>query len=72
MQSQFGKQPNLFQPMLSYLGVLFRLERGILAMILSYSIAIGLFSLIVPLTVQELVTRLRSPFSRSLLRHSQG
>ena len=41
--------------MLSYLGVLFRLERRILALILSYSIAIGLFSLIVPLTVQELV-----------------
>ena len=55
VQSQFGNQPNLFQPMLSYLGVLFRLERRILALILSYSIAIGLFSLIVPLTVQELV-----------------
>jgi len=55
VQSQFGNQPNLFQPMLSYLGVLFRMERRILAMILSYSIAIGLFSLIVPLTVQELV-----------------
>jgi ABC-type bacteriocin/lantibiotic exporter with double-glycine peptidase domain len=55
VQSQFGNQPNLFQPMLSYLGILFRLERRILALILSYSIAIGLFSLIVPLTVQELV-----------------
>ena len=41
--------------MLSYLGVLFRLERRILALIFSYSLAIGLFSLIVPLTVQELV-----------------
>ena len=41
--------------MLGYLGVLFRLERRILALIFSYSLAIGLFSLIVPLTVQELV-----------------
>ena len=41
--------------MLGYLGVLFRLERRILALTFSYSIAIGLFSLIVPLTVQELV-----------------
>ena len=50
-----GDQPNLFQSMLSYLGILFRLERRILALIFSYSLAIGLFSLIVPLTVQELV-----------------
>ena len=55
MQSQVGHQPNLFRSMLGYLGVLFRLERRILALIFSYSIAIGLFSLIVPLTVQELV-----------------
>lgn len=55
MQSQVGHQPNLFQSMLGNLGVLFRLERRILALIFSYSIAIGLFSLIVPLTVQELV-----------------
>ncbi len=55
MQSQVGHQPNLFQSMLGCLGVLFRLERRILALIFSYSIAIGLFSLIVPLTVQELV-----------------
>jgi putative ABC transport system ATP-binding protein len=55
VQSQVGNQPNLFQSMLGYLGVLFRLERRILALIFSYSLAIGLFSLIVPLTVQELV-----------------
>ncbi|MEK7237057.1 MAG: ATP-binding cassette domain-containing protein [Nitrospirota bacterium] len=55
MQSQVGNQPNLFQSMLGCLGVLFRLERRILALIFSYSLAIGLFSLIVPLTVQELV-----------------
>lgn len=55
VQSQFGNQPNLFQSTLGYLGALFRLERRILALIFSYSLAIGLFSLIVPLTVQELV-----------------
>ncbi|OGW48720.1 MAG: hypothetical protein A2V62_12590 [Nitrospirae bacterium RBG_19FT_COMBO_58_9] len=55
MQSQTGNQPNLFQSMLACLGILYRLERRILALIFSYSLAIGLFSLIVPLTVQELV-----------------
>jgi len=55
VQGQVSTQPNLFQSTLSCLGVLFRLERRILALIFSYSIAIGLFSLIVPLTVQELV-----------------
>lgn len=55
MQHQVGKQLNLFQLMLSCLGILFRLERRVLALIFSYSLAIGLFSLIVPLTVQELV-----------------
>jgi putative ABC transport system ATP-binding protein len=37
------------------LGLLLRLEKKILGLILSYAMAIGLFSLIVPLTVQELV-----------------
>jgi ABC-type bacteriocin/lantibiotic exporter with double-glycine peptidase domain len=48
-------QSNLFQTVVGHLGLLFRLERRILGLIVSYSIAIGLFSLIVPLTVQELV-----------------
>ena len=54
MQSQVEDQPNLFQSVLGYIGLLFRLERRVLALIVSYSLAIGLFSLIVPLTVQEL------------------
>lgn len=54
-QDHSDNRPNLFQAMLGHLGLLFRLERRILALILSYSLAIGLFSLIVPLTVQELV-----------------
>ncbi len=47
-------QPNLFH-VLRILGRFVRLERRILALVLSYAIVIGLFSLIVPLTVQELV-----------------
>lgn len=54
-QSHSENQPSLSQAMLGHLGLLFRLERRILALIFSYSLAIGLFSLIVPLTVQELV-----------------
>jgi ABC-type bacteriocin/lantibiotic exporter with double-glycine peptidase domain len=40
---------------LARLGLLLRLERKILGLIVSYALAIGIFSLIVPLTVQELV-----------------
>lgn len=54
-QPDTENRPNLFQAMIGHLGLLFRLERRILALIFSYSLAIGLFSLIVPLTVQELV-----------------
>jgi ABC-type bacteriocin/lantibiotic exporter with double-glycine peptidase domain len=54
-EDRSDNQPNLFQAMLGHLGLLFRLERRILALIFSYSLAIGLFALIVPLTVQELV-----------------
>lgn len=54
-QDHPNSQPNLFQAMLGHLGLLLRLEQRILALIFSYSLAIGLFSLIVPLTVQELV-----------------
>lgn len=54
-QDHSNNQPNLFRAMLGHLGLLLRLEQRILALIFSYSLAIGLFSLIVPLTVQELV-----------------
>lgn len=54
MQKHAEGQPNLFQSVLGFVGVLFRLERRVLTLIVSYSLAIGLFSLIVPLTVQEL------------------
>ncbi|HEU4685054.1 MAG TPA: ATP-binding cassette domain-containing protein [Nitrospira sp.] len=39
---------------LGRLGLLIGLERRVLAILVSYAVAIGLFSLIVPLTVQEL------------------
>jgi len=46
--------PNLFQ-VLKLFGRFFRLERRILGLVVTYSLVVGLFSLIVPLTVQELV-----------------
>ncbi len=46
---------NMFQTVIGHLGLLLRLEKRVLGLILSYSLAIGLFSLIIPLTVQELV-----------------
>lgn len=54
MQSHVDEQPNLFQSVAGYIGLLLRLERRLLALVVSYSLAIGLFALIVPLTVQEL------------------
>jgi len=47
-------QPNLFH-VLRLWGRFLQLERRILALVVSYALVIGLFSLIVPLTVQELV-----------------
>ena len=48
-------QPGLTKDTIARLLLLFQLERKIFALIASYALAIGLFSLIVPLTVQELV-----------------
>ncbi|MEW6543187.1 MAG: ABC transporter ATP-binding protein [Nitrospirota bacterium] len=47
--------PNLLQETITRVGLLFRLEQRVLALLVSYALAVGLFSLIVPLTVQELV-----------------
>ena len=55
MGEGLGKHhPNLFE-VLRLFGKFLRLERGILALVVTYSLVVGLFSLIVPLTVQELV-----------------
>jgi putative ABC transport system ATP-binding protein len=43
------------QDMIARVSLLFKLERRVMGLIVSYALAIGLFSLIVPLTVQELV-----------------
>ncbi len=45
----------LIQRMAALIGLFFRVERRVFGLVVSYSLAIGLFSLIVPLTVQELV-----------------
>lgn len=44
-----------FREMIARVSVLFKLEQRVFGLIVSYALAIGLFSLIVPLTVQELV-----------------
>ena len=46
MQSHVDEQPNLFQSVAGYIGLLLRLERRLLALVVSYSLAIGLFALI--------------------------
>ncbi len=55
-QSQSTNPPNLLQALLSQLGLAARLERKIVTLIISYALAIAFFSLIIPLTVQELVS----------------
>lgn len=52
--SQGTPQPNVFH-VLRLLGRFLQLERRILALVISYALVIGLFSLVIPLTVQELV-----------------
>ena len=69
MQSHVENSRICFNPCLDYLGLLFRLERRILALIVSYSLAIGLFSLSCPLTVQELDQYLRLCHSARHHRH---
>jgi putative ABC transport system ATP-binding protein len=55
-QSQSTNPPNLLQALLSQLALAARLERKIVTLIVAYALAIALFSLIIPLTVQELVS----------------
>ncbi|MCA1958607.1 MAG: ATP-binding cassette domain-containing protein [Nitrospira sp.] len=57
MKEPYGSSyPNLFQALMRQLSVGSRVEKKLLTVILAYALAIGLFSLIVPLTVQELVS----------------
>ena len=55
-EHQGANYPNLLQGLLSQLSLAARLERKVLTLIISYAIAIAFFSLIIPLTVQELVS----------------
>jgi ABC-type bacteriocin/lantibiotic exporter with double-glycine peptidase domain len=48
--------PNLYQALMRQLSVGLRVEKKLLTVIVAYAVAIGLFSLIIPLTVQELVS----------------
>ncbi|TKB69797.1 MAG: ABC transporter ATP-binding protein [Nitrospira sp.] len=49
-------QPNLLRGTIARLALLYRLEKKSFGLIFSHALAIGVFSLIVPLTVQELVS----------------
>ncbi len=46
---------HLLRDMIARLGLFFGLERRIFGLLVTYAVTIGLFSLIIPLTVQELV-----------------
>ena len=52
--SRDGSASRGFMDDLARLGLLLSLEKRVLAILVSYAVAIGLFSLIIPLTVQEL------------------
>lgn len=54
-QDHAPRLPTL-QDILAWLGLLVRLEHQVLWLLIAQAIAIGIFSLIIPLTVQELVT----------------
>ena len=53
---ELSSHPNLFQILMKQLSVAMKVEKRILTVILAYALAVGLFSLIIPLTVQELVS----------------
>ncbi|MGH7227991.1 MAG: ABC transporter ATP-binding protein, partial [Nitrospiraceae bacterium] len=53
--SEIQQKSISLRDMIARLSLLFRLERRLLGLVISYALAIGLFSLIIPLTVQELV-----------------
>ena len=49
------QRTDLFRSTLARLGLFFRLEKRLLGLFVSYALAVALFSLIIPLTVQELI-----------------
>lgn len=57
MKQLYGSSyPNLFQTLMNQLSVALRVEKKLVTVIMGYALAIGIFSLTVPLTVQELVS----------------
>lgn len=55
-EPQGDRYPGLFQALMKQLSVAMKAEKRIMYLILSYAVAVAFFSLIVPLTVQELVS----------------
>jgi len=55
-ETQRTHHPNLLQALLDQLSVAMKAEKKIMSLIFSYALAVGFFSLIIPLTVQELVS----------------
>lgn len=53
---ELSSHPNLFQILMKQLSVAMKVEKKILTVIVAYALAVGLFSLIVPLTIQEMVS----------------
>jgi ABC-type bacteriocin/lantibiotic exporter with double-glycine peptidase domain len=53
---ELSSHPNLFQILMKQLSVAMKVEKKILSVIVAYALAVGLFSLIVPLTIQEMVS----------------
>jgi putative ABC transport system ATP-binding protein len=55
-EPQGESSPGLFEALMKELSVALRAEKKIMSLIFSYALAVGFFSLIIPLTVQELVS----------------
>lgn len=55
-EPQGDTYPGLFQALMKQLSVAMKAEKKIMSLIFSYALAVGFFSLIIPLTVQELVS----------------
>lgn len=55
-EPQGDTYPGLFEALMKQLSVAMKAEKKIMSLIFSYALAVGFFSLIIPLTVQELVS----------------
>ena len=55
-EPQGDRYPGLFQALMKQLSVSMKAEKRIMYLIISYALAVAFFSLIVPLTVQEMVS----------------